>query len=46
MEICGWFEFKEPDALQRVLEDNINRPLVYQKVNIRFCIVTGRLGHV
>lgn len=39
------YEYVEPDALQRLLEDGINRPLAYQKVNIRFCNVIGRLGN-
>ena len=46
VEICGWDEFVAPDALQRVLEREINSPLAYQKVNIRFCIVIVKLGNV
>lgn len=46
MEICGWYEYVEPDALQRLLEDDINRLLANQKVNIRFSILIGRLDNV
>ncbi|CAM4359881.1 hypothetical protein LEJE111609_20070 [Lelliottia jeotgali] len=41
MEINEQIDCVEPDALQRVSEEHINCPLVYQKVNIRFCIVIG-----
>ncbi|MDU7321041.1 MAG: hypothetical protein E7L32_06400 [Klebsiella michiganensis] len=46
MEICGWYEYVERDALQRLLEDDINCPLAYQKINFRFSILIDRLDNV